>query len=724
VVVWKQISTVLDRIHIKDFCCDACLGAALKLLTEVYKKCGTLLTPEWKWFINLETLGGYKAAVPMAAFEKDLREWATGPMVHRAIDEAGEWSEDEFLKLLSDGVDDFFGNATNVPRANETGLTIDEYARYPGHWAKSGSSTDRTRPSYVYDDKVAKVKRTKWATALGRDPNWVRQILRDQDPSRLRQQNRAIQKRETGKVRAVVNSDLPFYIRMDYVGRWFESAMSGSTISTLFMSNSQTIDMWERLAFSTRDKSIKVPLDQSHFDYQQYKAMFRVAIAGMRKFMIAQAKPSLLPDLLHVLRSIEITLIEVPGVLTIPETNIRILIEKGVMSGWRWTALIDTLFNWAEMFVARRCCTRMGIPDPVISLIAQGDDDQVQCRSYGGALALVRVYALMGFEVNPGKFFMSTDRDEYLRQVVTRDEVCGYPARALNALLWRNPVSSDPMSGVFRLTEQLKSWNILLSRGADVRNTIPLMVRDLGQGNGLSRTEVISILRTPAAVGGLGFFEPDDTPWTTYTAGSARRRAKIIPSTILGLREEHAAWASFGVDSEPLTTKLAGDVLEMSNAKLVTSPSTLAPAERVRPFAWGIKPGLRAMPLMARMSDDLPPTLGRYVLDLQIRNRQWDWINNVWVDEPLRAISRQIMHRGGRGLWIDWLKGDLPWRLPTVYGWSDLVPSEVYRQLVFSGWSRLTSRGSYNKSHVKRLALTAEYQLPKYLALRPICLRG
>jgi hypothetical protein len=386
---------------------------------------------------------------------------------------------------------------------------------------------------------------------------------------------------------------------------------------------------------------------------------------------------------------------------------------------------MDTVFNWGELWAARAFCKRAGIPEPVLNAVAQGDDDQVSSPSYGAAAALTQAYSEMNFEVNPGKFFIDSNRDEFLRQVAVPGEVSGYMVRAVLALLWRNPISRDPPIGLLRLSEQLKSWNLTIGRGADRSTALKLMLIDMTQGNGLSKDEVIRILQTPATVGGLGVESLKVAQWLAFKPGKIDVRNTIEISSVRGLSHEVEVWKSFGMEFTRREAVAAiKDNLELSDAAKEVTAGTLEAVDFVTPYMWKPEGNRTSVPRRARSREELPLTLNTAALEKAIRARDWTWVRDVWLDPSLRDVSDLIETKGGRTVWVDWLKGKLPWKLPTILGWSDLIVSTMYNAIADAVWSRVVSFHEFNYRDVRRAGLTAELWTHENVRVRKIRLGG
>jgi hypothetical protein len=723
-LVQREVHSLFDTVSLWRFRSPAALAKALKGLSGVAKKHGKLLFPHWKYLVNLETLGGYLPQRQVSDFFEELKEWATGDVEHFSIDSGGSWSEDSFLADLEEGMWRFLSDGPSWADANDQAPTIREFADSPGLWASSGSTGVKEPVFYTSGGKRYKAKKTKWRTALVWDPSHVVDILKGKvHPQSV---NKAIQKRESGKVRAVVNSDDYTYLRMAYVSAWLERALRKHPRSTLFFTKQQTLGMWNRMSEAVgRRRSVFIPLDQSHFDWQQNARMIRRFFVVLRKIIGVYASLRLKADLLDVVGQVERALLDLDPVLIVGDGKDRrtLRVTKGIMSGWRWTALMDTVFNAGELFAATSLIEKLGGKVRLLDWVAQGDDDQIEVADWGSAAALAEAYALMGFEVNPSKYFVANDRDEFLRQVAEDGLVAGYPARGVLSLLWRNPVSRDPPAGIGRMGETVRGWNVVLGRGCNKDAVMAHMVRDLIGGSGRSRNEVLRVLGTPASRGGLGVIE-GPSGGLAFSDGQVVFNARVETSGVRGLRVEKEKLAEAGVDflTDNDYQEWLSSVLDLSEAKREVIPAELTEVDDVKAWFGGYRGGLSNMPLRAPSS--FRTSLGDVVLDAAIREKKWNWIQNTWVDVNWRVWSKRIMQRGGRRVWIDWLRGKLPFKLPVVLGTSELQVSEVFDRVVKLYWGSLVTLQRFNTSTILRAAVGAESRVRHEVEMLDIRLGG
>jgi hypothetical protein len=702
------------------------LTTGLKGLSSMAKLFGNEWSQNWKYFVNIETLGGYAKEANLGLFESELRGWVTGDKVHKTINGSG-FSESAFLEQMREGIDEFLNDMPSLAAANENAMTLDEFVQSPGNWAVSGSTQIKRTVWYWEKDKRRRPRATKWRSGLSVSPEEVKNIILDS--GNTRQRNKAIQKRETGKVRAVINSDDTLYLRMTYISTWLESALQGTTKTALYMTAKQRFTFWTQMGLDVSNDWLKMPLDQAHFDWQANKRMLSTVMDSIRAAISNKAPVRVKQDLLNVLELVTKTLLGSGSVIeTVNAENepISIPIEKGIMSGWRWTALVDTLVNYGEMFVARTMCKLTAGRDPVMSVNVQGDDDQVLVRDMRGAYNLFAAYKVMNLEINPYKFFVSTSRDEYLRQVAQGKVVCGYPARSINAVLWRNPIQMEPPSGVSRAREMLKNWVLLVNRGLDERRTLKHMKQDIARGNGLKMSDVEGMLSTPASIGGLGLFQNTSGVGVTLFEGKTKYDVRLEPRPP-GLRNEVKVLEARGVKGDTIDNivdRAMRERLQFEGKPEVLVETKVQHVVVPRTIMRGLYGGTGSWPIRAKYVRDnevrvLMPTL----IEKWVEDKDWGAIRGVIVPEQ-QEISHQIEQRGGRAVWINWLLGKLPFNLPSIVGWSQESVSVVHAGKTKAYWSWLCTQQHFDMRLVKRAAITCENQVRKEIKENAIRLGG
>jgi len=726
----NEVYRVMKNLSVWEQKTEKGLRGTLKALSDVAKKHGDILFPGyWKMLVNWENLGGYLEIPEMSVFKPDIVDWVTGDKMHEMPDpETGAMSEEYFLNTLSQGMKEFYEKAPSIQKGIDSALTIDEYASDPSIWMSSGSSMsnfdNHNHAIYALDVKTGKykkAKKTKSRTGLALSKEEIVHILTTKDPKELAQYNVAIPKAEPGKVRAVVNSAVEMFLRMDYVSQFLEKAMAKHPETTLYYDETQMFDMWTNMGIQAKDRNtIKIPLDQSHFDWQQNMRMIERFCVVTENFIDKYMPPGKVKDdLLWVMDSISQGMYKLPGVVMIDDE--KLIAEKGVLSGWRWTALIDTVFNLGEIHCARVLLNNVNhhIPSGVVELIGQGDDDKVLVTSAGYAAALTIAYDIMNFEINPGKFFVDNIRDEYLRQVSEDGEVSGYLIRGINTIIWRNPGSVDPPAGLLRAGDQLKSWNKLVSRGGDASRIERLMIQDISRGNGLSQLETIKLLSTPVTVGGLGYLLDGGTEeWLSFKPGEVKYETKIKMAGVKGLTAELEVWSkdydrTFTNDekSEALLDRL--DVSSFAKREVLPGEVKPVPIRRVSNMTWEpyyLTTDFSGPRLSARARREYPSLMGDWVLRKELEGKDgFAFVQNNWIDQSLLILSERIYKRGGRRVWTSWVLDKLPFKTPIVRGWREESVSLCYKRVVTRFWDRILHRSHFSWDDIISIALLAEH---------------
>jgi len=734
--IQPEVMDILRSIRVWEMPSGSSLRKILKELTNVAKKHGALAFPwfkgaDWKYLINWDNLGDFATLTNWEDAKNELSEWATGYKEHKAHGPLG-YTEEQFLVYFREGVRRFLALGEGVDRANENAVSINEFAALPTLWMTSGSTSRRSTAHYVdRNGNVKRVRKNKNESAMEMSAQEVERILRTRDVSNLTASYKAIPKRELGKVRWVISAPLEMHLRQTYVANWLDDAMSGHPFTPLYMSRSQILDMWDRLEVAVRDIMVaKIPIDQAHFDWQQTKEMIGVALEEIDRYMRVHLPPALVDDYAHVMEGMMVELVSTTGSIKLDQTlfkeasgDVEIPVEKGVMSGWRLTSLLDTMMNMGELHAAQENVLAQGGVETVIQAFGQGDDDDVLSPSYGTAAALAISYEQMNFEVNPAKFFISIERDEFLRQVIVPGDISGYMIRGVPAVVTRNPISRDPPAGVLRLRQQTSQWNMLLSRGADPDRVRHHAVNDIASGNGLSHEEATRILATPVALGGAGWlggvWSWGNVEPLAIDEGRDEKKFRIVGTDFPGLNTVYELVKSYGLrPTRDSFVQYFGRDLDAPDAEREITPGEVYDPPDIFPFGWQLKEMGVAYPVSARARREINPQVASYMLLEALEHWRkspsgekafWvDWINIVWLDDYQKEFSTKLKTRGGNRVWIDWLTGKLPWGKPVVQGWSSTLISSIYDLFLNDAWRRLNDMQSFNMTMVARAALTVE----------------
>jgi hypothetical protein len=698
--VGDEIKDFFARIGLYAIKSPEVLRKVLSLTSEVFKKQGSLLSPNWKYYVGMQRFGGYIRLEDDEKFIAEIKDWITGDKIHTIYGD-----EELFLDYWEEEVYNFLCEAPSIVAANDEAITLDEYVDDITRHGRSGSSHFRSTVRYVHMGKVKKTSNNKWARSVSVNPEQLkREILSDT----YNPKSKAIPKSEFGKIRPVVASNDQVYNGQNFVAQWLEGCMRGHPGSSLFFTPEQSAEWWLKMTHRCRDKTINLPIDIASNDHQPNRRMDERGCRAIRRFIATYAEEAKNKnDLLLVWDKVTKALLD-PARFVQYKDHI-IASQKGLESGLRLTSFFNTCWNKANLRVAARVAKQRKagfglLPGDVV----EGDDMHGTVISYASAIGIVGVLKDMNFDINEAKFFLAQNRSEMLRKVVEVDRVSGYTARAMGAIFWRNPISRDPPSGILRAREQLLSWSTLISRGADPVKTRKFMVRDIGQGNGLSNEEVIHLLHTPRCLGGLGYDYPM-YPFIALEKGRIEIKNTIVEDNLEGLKNLKRRWANEGVDVSDLTQDYLKSILVLPSRELEVFRGEVRRIGNISPVTWSVDGGT-GVPLRARGNKRVPTAMGELVLMKKIREKDDEWIETIWLDPPLRDISERIRKRGGRGLWLDWVTDKLPFSSPIVDGFSEEFASVVNKRRAQGMWARVVSHHKFGRELVNRVALRCELE--------------
>jgi hypothetical protein len=686
----------------------------LKQVSTVAKKLGILFSHFWKFYINLETLGGYFHKIDQEHLIEEVTNWVTGDVTHKFPDNEGILTETAFLSKMKSGLKDFFKKGDNVYQANREIITLDDYVNDPQYYASSGASSglevSRVR---LETGKVQTAKKTKNSALALYSPKELKDMILNPD---WNQKVKVIQKRETGKVRGVVNSDDITYLRMNFVSKAFlENSLRGHEGTTLYMNNSQLIGFWQRVnQLSNDQKRVKLPLDQSHFDWQQNVRMLAGWFDVVEDYIqLRMKKCDAKKQVLHVLSLIRDSLLVKDTFVTVRLENgdeTKLKYQKGILSGWRWTALFDTSFNWSEVWCAKELGRHIGYSPRIVSLNAQGDDDHIVTEDYFSALIIYRAFQIMFFDINPSKFFADLYRDEYLRLVSEGVDVSGYAARALTSVLWRNPIAPEVPAGTLRIDEQLTSWVRLITRGCSKDKVHPHMLKDMSKGNHTSTEKVLAYLRTPKAFGGAAYLLPFKGKWGEIERNEEVEKYQIV-SEVKNLNGIIASLKDLEISETDIKHVVRSETVSriqprnikverIQTLKLVKNIATQIP--------YGISlPAFSTFSLHPKFVRDYSPTLLNFLKNIYIRNKEWELLNNLLITTS-KNQSNAILKSLGRQVWVLWIQERLPQGPPVVIGASDLVLSELSEVKNQRAWSEIVLRRTRGLFEVRKVFAAVE----------------
>ncbi|KAL4702456.1 hypothetical protein ACJJTC_018843 [Scirpophaga incertulas] len=174
-----------------------------------------------------------------------------------------------------------------------------------------------------------------------------------------------MQKSEGGEIRPVVKTGNEVNRKMDFLSEVVEKGLYGSKVSTLFAgaSGNEQIDMdWMRMAVLTTIGDVCIASTDLHSDFRRVWESLWISLMGYR---------------------VEVRL----GSETLTWGN-------GIPSGWRWTALLDTMLNYCSLMVIRDVKqSQIGRGIPPWAVCVQDEDPENDQRPSGSSGRRVQLYA-------------------------------------------------------------------------------------------------------------------------------------------------------------------------------------------------------------------------------------------------------------------------------------------------------------------------------------------
>jgi hypothetical protein len=507
--------------------------------------------------------------------------------------------------------------------------------------------------------------------------------------------NYALPKREEEKVRAIVKADDASYLLMDYVSATLDKSVA-DVLHSVLLSSSTSVALATIRDMRLRG-AICMPIDQSKFDHQPTHEMIASVLDNLIVLASHFVGPGA-PDLLMALKAIRSGLTQ-RSVFHDGGDSWKPV--KGILSGWRWTAFLNTLINITEMMMALALTGAV-----VLVLNALGDDDKVRVGAWHEAYSILGAYQLVGLFANPKKFFISKTRDEYLRQVTTEGRVCGYPARALGSILWRNPINQDRPTKEDRLNEIVSKWLVMMGRVRDM-DAPPewreWMLLDASRATGLSRAEVEQWIHTPATLGGKGL-----QPWVdvgleiqSEEVVTKQRPVKYGAQSSIDIRSTEL----FGETATPTYLQNLGKEAETMYHKKVVRWKDWAP--------------LRGVSWKGGATDIHPHWLESYVTRDDVVSR---WLDDDDFDKVLGQLApasaivlERLLSHATRRVAALYVKDKLPYSIPSVQYVGDEYVSAMATPVFERHFHSFLF--SYGRDHIRshkdlvRSALAAEAEV-------------
>ncbi|APG75998.1 hypothetical protein 2 [Hubei toti-like virus 20] len=471
--------------------CRCRIKKVLKKLTATAKLGGKYVTPSWRNLCYWETFFGYLPYVGVEALREEVETWLVKP-----IKLGGPLGEEEYLTMLGEEMTRLMDEEWCMP--SET-LEPAEWVS-TGRWMRGKSGTGPATTVEI-NQKITRTRRMKGVDASLLSDNDMTAQLTQVVPETFH----IMEKSEGGKIRPIVKTGSAMFRKMDYLSQWCEEGFKYSRLSTLFGSaqNQEWID--RDLLNSARDPHIwKVPMDQSNFDWHQSKASIMTIICAMGIYLTKRVRNV---GFRKVWSAMWDSIFAQP--VTVHCGDLKYTWQNGMPSGFRWTALIDTLLNITSFRVAVRLASKAkGSYIRVAHHRSQGDDVAFAVSDLDDAALIMHIYNKLGYEAHPSKTFFSRYRTEFLRKSYEDGlGITGYLARSLLSIRFRSPILELPIVRATRLYSRLTAWHLMTLRGATPRAAVECYLWDAEQ-IGVDPTTAANFALTPASFGGAGLW-PD-----------------------------------------------------------------------------------------------------------------------------------------------------------------------------------------------------------------------
>lgn len=515
----------------------------LKQVGDHAKRFGSVFSKNWMDFVNLEMLWKFGSIYNESELIEDIYSWFKPKEIN---------FEDVFYRHFQKAIDDIFNEYWSDYKTDTRfiKLNLKDYLR-SGKWGTTGATSMKTFAYRDLNGKQVKSSKSKNSSMLFQDPDKIYDLI-------MNQQNPQVDKlsikpdEAPNKTRVIAALDNINYIMQSYLDQFIMQRMS-SRLSTLFKNNEQLtkvfVNMLERV---TTVNTYKVPIDQRKFDHHvtrrmlqiYYDKIMSVTEDGSEERLVAS---KMIENMFSKKAKwvFTYTSMEEAEKIVRKYTDIKLntknktvegTVEGGVPSGIRWTGETDTIISIAEEYAIERTVEELfGVNIKSTNKEFQGDDITLEVEKKDMAVALVAGYSILGFEVNKGKFFVATDRNEFLRRVAIKDiGVVGYLARGVHSLLWKP--SSKQAREKQNIQEICDSWLTLIRRGAKQSVVLHAMISELRSLFKLSKESIINWLATPVSYGGYGLLDESQAKTFVRLDRKETKNSEKVSQNLMGLK--------------------------------------------------------------------------------------------------------------------------------------------------------------------------------------------
>lgn len=470
----------------------------LKELSQWAQKNGPRIDG-WQLLVNVETLYGWRPAeLPIG---ERVKEWVSNVFVPK-YDGSEELFNFHFRQAVRE-VLDWKTESLDVP------MTLDEFCNNIVIQGTAGSAYDPggVRLECEYDGVKVKPTNNKFSKSMA--------LSSEQKKKRLlsfkKQKCRVSTKIEFyPKERLIVSADYDTTEKMRFVDTWLQKWMDGNPLSTLWQTSEGRLAMWK--LFSKQNKKMwNCPIDQSAFDHHVSKMMVKIVLQEIKELIIRRATGNK-NELVEVMERVEFALDG--GEVLYEErdgSKHKIEYKNGVLSGWQWTAFIDTVCNIAESIMAKKLLKNKGVELVEGEFNAQGDDQLEQFKTPVMCIAYWAAMTSFGLDLNLSKNFFSNIHNEYLRKCAYNGAVNGYPARLVESILWVYPGQRMSHDKLERMKNIVSNWTRMTERlNLNFKKLLAYVRKDC-KGGKIKNEDLETYLFTAKVNGGSGLLGTETT---------------------------------------------------------------------------------------------------------------------------------------------------------------------------------------------------------------------
>nr|QVU40016.1 hypothetical protein [Kamu toti-like virus 1] len=627
---------IMRLFSLSEGVCMCQLKRMCKKNTACGKLGGKYICSEWEWLCYWENLFGYVEYVGSAGMYNEGFKW-----LGKTLELGGPMGERRYMEELETETLKFMSEEWINPIAT---LDVESWVK-KGNWMRGKSGTGRTTFVKI-EGKDVRTRRMKGVDASFMSDAAMAKNLKTVTPDEFH----IMEKSEGGKIRPVVKTGSECFRKMDYLSQWMEDGFNKCRLSTLFGDAIQQEDIDMEIMESVRQPGLwKVPMDQSNFDQHQSKRSLMTVMGAMGAWIWEQTSSE---DFKIVWTCLWDSLFYEDVKVLCGEKSFKW--RNGMPSGFRWTALLDTILNIVSFRVAlNHCKDILGYTPRIYCHKAQGDDVAFAMEKLSEVATVMSIYNDLGYEAHPLKTFYSRDRTEFLRRCYSRQGgINGYVTRSLLSTMYRNPIQEPPIIRAERLYSRLTAWQLSVVRGCDGVKCGECFLSDAEQ-LGVSRKHAAGFALTPASWGGAGL-DKDSGIGKTLAKYFSANYVPVFETEELRVIPRVGQWADrlnrFGNILEG--RHFAGFYRLLARSWGITERDITGEVkiswQEIKPYS--IRPRMLAEPVTKPDSvwdlDDVATILRPFVKDAALQKQHWrKYIKpeyHGWMEGYLRRVSKGV----------------------------------------------------------------------------------